>query len=138
MKGGFLKYMTDEDHLQHQVTEFMKWQHPRIRWHHSPNEGKRSLFEQFKYKYLGSDSGFPDLLFPGLMLVIELKIKPNKPTKNQLDWLEYFKSCGWRSEVCYDFESVVKIINEEVKRSNKVTAAEGCDARMLITSTKAD
>jgi hypothetical protein len=112
----FLKFMGPEDHLQHQVITWMKFQYPKIKYHHSPNEGKRSKFEQFKYVFLGSDSGFLDLLFPSLSLVIELKVKPNGPTKAQLEWLGFFKSIQWRAEVCYSFESSKKVIEEEIAR----------------------
>lgn len=110
----FTKYLGPEDHLQHQVVEWLRYQYPKLRYHHSPNEGKRSKFEQFKYKYLGSDSGFPDLIFPEIHLAIELKVKPNKPTAHQLEWLEYFKSIGWTAEVCYSYEEAVALIKKEV------------------------
>lgn len=80
----FLKFMGPEDHLQHQLITWLAWQHPKLKYHHSPDAGKRSLFEQYKFKYLGSDSGFLDLIFPELLHAIELKVKPNKPTREQL------------------------------------------------------
>ncbi len=111
----FLKHMGPEDHLQHQVVTWCKIQYPRIKYHHSPDSSRRTVFEQFKYKFLGSDAGYPDLTFPELNLAIELKIKPNKPTPAQLEWLDYFKSIGWRSEVCYSFDETVKLIKEVMK-----------------------
>lgn len=105
-----MKFLRKEDHLQHQVITWLAWQHPKLKYHHSPNEGKRSPFEQFLYVYLGSDSGFPDLQFPSLQLVIELKVKPNRPTPAQLQWLQYFESIGWAAEVCYTFETAKAII----------------------------
>jgi hypothetical protein len=105
----FHKFLGPEDHLQHQVITWLKYQHPKIKYHHSPNEGKRSDFEKFKYSYLGSDSGFPDLIIPEKKLVIELKIKPNRPSVAQLEWLAYFKMIGWRAEVCYSFEETIKL-----------------------------
>lgn len=110
MSNPFVKYMTKEDHLQHHVVTWVRLQHPAIKFHHSPNEGKRSKFEQFKYKFLGSDSGFPDLVFPELRLVIELKVKPNKPTPAQSSWLNYFDSIGWVAVVCYSYDEAVSII----------------------------
>jgi len=106
----FNRHLGPEDHLQHQVITWLKYQHPLLRYHHSPNEGKRSSFEKFKYQYLGSDSGFPDLIIPELMLAIELKVKPNKPSKTQLEWLAYFTKIGWEAAVCYDFEQTQNLI----------------------------
>lgn len=114
-KRSFLDYMGPEDHLQHQVITWLKFQHPKLRYHHSPNEGKRTPFEQFKFKYLGSDAGFPDLIFPELELVIELKVKPNRPTPAQREWLDFFRSIGWTAEVCYTFDEAITVINDEVK-----------------------
>ncbi len=106
----FVKYLTAEDHLQHQVITWCRLN--RIRFHHSPNEGRRTAFERFKYSYLGSDCGFPDLIFPGLKLVIELKIKPNRVSPDQKIWLDFFKGIGWRSEVCFSYDDAIKIIEE--------------------------
>ncbi len=111
----FIKYLSKEDHLQHQVITWLRWQYPALRYHHSPDAGKRTLFEQFKYKYLGSDSGFPDLIFPELLLIIELKIKPNKPTPAQIEWIKYFKRIGWQAEICYSFEAAQKIVQLIIK-----------------------
>lgn len=124
MKNPFEKYLTPEDHFQHQVITWLQFQYPGLRYHHSPNEGKRTVFEQFKYKYLGSDSGFPDLQFPSLLLVIELKIKPNRPTKNQLDWLEYFKRIGWQTAVCYTFEEVTNVIRAAIKQQVSILSSK--------------
>lgn len=109
-KNPFEKFLGAEDHLHHQVIMWLKYQYPKLKYHHSPNEGKRSEFERFKYDYLGSDEGFPDLIIPAKKLVIELKVKPNKPSKAQVEWLAYFKQIGWRAEVCYNFEEAQQLI----------------------------
>ena len=108
----YYRHMGPEDHLQHQVVVWVSSQYPKLRYHHSPNEGKRTPFERTKYKYLGSDSGFPDLIFPAIMLAIELKIKPNKPTDKQQEWLNYFSSIGWTAVVCYSFQEAVEAIQK--------------------------
>ena len=115
-RGGkvnpFEKYMTVEDHLQHQIVSYIDKQWPKLKYHHSPDAGRRTPFERYKYEYLGSDSGFPDLLFPELILVIELKILPNKLTDSQLEWLDFFKTIGWTAEVCYTFEEAIATIKK--------------------------
>ena len=112
----FYKFLGPEDHLQHQVIEWAKAQHPKLKFHHSPNEGRRSKFEQCKFKYLGSDRGFPDLIFPALKLVIELKVKPNKVTPAQQEWLDYFVSIGWKAIVSYTFDDAIRVIECEIKK----------------------
>jgi hypothetical protein len=115
-RNPFEKWLTKEDHLQHQVISWMKWQYPAVRFHHSPNEGKRSPFEQYKFKFLGSDSGFPDLFFPSIYLVMELKIKPNKPSDAQQAWLDHFNELPeWKAVVCYSFEEAAAVIASRVK-----------------------
>lgn len=113
----FFDYLRPEDILQHQVILWLKYTHPTLKYHHSPNEGRRTPFERFLYEYLGSDSGYPDLEFPSLLLIIELKVKPNRVQDSQREWLDYFKSIGWRSEVCWSYEEAVKTISEEIAKS---------------------
>lgn len=114
-KGNpFEKFMGPEDHLQHQVITWLAIQFPNLKYHHSPDAQKRTPFERFKYKYLGSDSGFPDLIFPSLQLMIELKVKPNKPTGPQREWLEFFWAIGWNGGVVYDFDTAIKLITDQV------------------------
>jgi len=54
-----------------------------------------------------SDGGFPDLIAvnpfvsPARKLAIELKVKPNKPTSEQLYWLETMRLCGFEIYVWY-------------------------------------
>ena len=117
MANPYERYLGKEDHLQHQVINWLKYKYPKVRYHHSPNEGKRSKFEQFKYKFLGSDSGFPDLIiFIGnKFFVVELKIKPNKPSPSQIDWLSFFESMGVPIKVAYDFDEAVNFIENSIK-----------------------
>lgn len=107
-KKSFKDYLGPEDLLQHAVLTWFSLQYPKIRFHHSPDAGKRSDFEQFKYKYVGGGSGFLDIIIPEYLICIEFKIKPNKPTIEQLEWLKYLKSIGWNAEVFYNFEDTKK------------------------------
>lgn len=113
MANGFVKYLKKEDHLHKQVMDFIRYQYPKVKVHHSPMEGKRSLFEQFKLKWLGADSGFPDIIIPAWRVAIEIKVKPNKPTEKQLEWINHLSDTGWTAEVCYDFESAKRLIKNE-------------------------
>ena len=117
MANGFHKYLGNEDKLQHSVMNFIEFQYPDALCAHVPNEGRRTPFEQFKFKYLGGKSGVPDVLifdcndsFNGL--AIELKAGNNKPTKNQIVWLERLEAKGWATYCLNDFEKVVDVIKK--------------------------
>lgn len=126
----FEKYLTPEDRLQHSVIYWTGLVFPTLRFHHSPNEGKRSPFERYKFKYLGSDEGFPDLIFPELRLVIELKVRPNKPTEAQTDWLLLFAGLGWETAVVYDsWEDACVIIQTAALKADFVPRARLLDLK---------
>ena len=74
-----------------------------------PNGGKRHIVTGKKLKAEGVKSGVPDI-FLGVPkngkhgLFVELKVKPNKPSKNQLWWIYSLRAEGYAVEVCYGFE----------------------------------
>ena len=74
-ENPFNKYLTKEDKLQHRIISYLKYQYPKVLYTHVPNEGKRSVFERYKFKYLGAKAGVPDLLI----------FKPNKNVRN-ISW----------------------------------------------------
>lgn len=116
----FFKYLTKEDKLQHRIISYLKYQYPNLLFAHVPNEGKRSAFERFKFKYLGGSSGIPDLLifkknkyYSGL--AIELKVGYNKPTANQKAWLEKLNTNNWLAVWENDYDKCVILINKYIK-----------------------
>lgn len=115
----FIDFLGPEDHLHHAVITWVGLAYPKLKYHHSPLEGRRTPFEQYKMKYLGTDEGFIDLIFPGIQLVIELKIWPRKPTAAQQAWLDYFKSLGWTTAVCYEFDGAKNTIIETYTQFQK-------------------
>jgi hypothetical protein len=113
----FQKYLGKEDHLQHAVMEYLRVQYPNSLAIHVPNEGKRSPFAQFKFKYLGGMQGIPDVIvfkqtasYAGL--AIELKVKPNKPTKNQTEFLDKLSDSGWFATWVNSFEAAKEVIDQ--------------------------
>ena len=109
--------MTKEDVMQNAIMTFLKLQYPDILAIHVPNEGKRSPFERYKFKFLGGVAGVPDILifkkndsYSGL--AIELKVGYNKPTANQLDFLERLKIAGWAAIWSNKQEEVITIIEK--------------------------
>lgn len=116
----FYKYLTKEDKLQHKIISYLKYRHSDLLFAHVPNEGKRSVFERYKFKYLGGKSGIPDLLifkqnkyYCGL--AIELKVGYNKPTTNQKIWLESLKLNNWLAIWVNDYDKCILIIEKYLK-----------------------
>jgi hypothetical protein len=113
----FEKYLGPEDHTHRAILNYIGMQYKKAVVAHPANEGKRTKFEQFKIKWLGMKSGLQDILifnpikgFTGL--AIEVKVKGNKPTPNQLQWQAWLRECGWKAEVVYGFDEAKKIIDE--------------------------
>lgn len=127
--NNYDKHFGPEDHLHIACVRWFALEYPELfpLLLHPQNEGKRSRFERYKFKRMGMQAGWPDLMlmalkytnpvagYPGyarLGLAVELKIKPNKPTTAQLDKLERLEQEGWKTAVCYSFEEFQKIVRE--------------------------
>jgi len=117
--------MTAEDRLQIACWQYLRLQYPDVLAFHTPNGGARNAREGAKFKKMGVVPGVPDLLvvrykevermclpdfIPGL--AIELKIKPNRPTKAQKEMLARFEAQGWVVAVCYDFDEFKKVVDD--------------------------
>lgn len=87
---------------------------------HIPNEGKRSQWTGARMRSEGLKSGVPDLCLPVARsgyhgLYIELKAGKNKPTANQLVWLEALEAQGYKTAVCYGWEAAKTVIEAYLK-----------------------
>lgn len=121
MPNPFEKFLGPEDHLHRQVINYLCSQYPGVLFHHSPMEGRRSKFEQFKLKWMGAKSGFPDLMIfcankNGNGLAIELKVKPNKPTPNQKEWITQLWNRNYRAKICYSFDEAKSVIDKYLSK----------------------
>ena len=117
LANPYEKYLSKEDKLQHSVMEYLSFQHPDIYAIHCANEGKRSPFERFKFKYLGGKAGVPDILIfrsNGVKngLAIELKVGYNKPTDNQKEALERLRKENWECHWTNDYDKTIEIIDK--------------------------
>jgi len=70
-----------------------------------------------KVKRAGNRKGVPDIWLPVPRgdyhgLVIELKVKPNKPTIEQTEWLEGLKAMGYKALVCYGADEAIAAIKD--------------------------
>lgn len=125
-----------EDDLQIKVAEYINSQYPDILWCHPPNGGYRNVWEAIRFNKMGVLKGLSDVIifeektrkreeyideFGGKELIeetvynglaIELKIKPNKPTTEQVDFQQKLSKRGWLCKICYDFESAKQEIDD--------------------------
>jgi hypothetical protein len=106
------KYLGKEDVMQAEVCRVLSLKYLDLFWWHTPNEGVRSEFEQYKFKQLGGYSGIADLAIleegnfsKGLM--IELKWGANACSKAQVDFLIKSAKKGYTASVVYDYASDV-------------------------------
>lgn len=100
--------------------ELQKNKHPAWQYaFHVPNEGKFPIQYRVKLKSMGVRSGVPDIIIPVPCgryhgLAIEMKVKPNKPSTAQLQWLEHLNKHGYLAQVCYGWDAAVKLVNNYI------------------------
>ena len=113
----YQKYLKGEDQLQRAVINYISMQYPDAIYTHPMNEGKRTPFEQYKLKILGTKPGIPDLMIftPNANksgLAIELKAGYNKPTENQKKWLKWLEKANWVAVWHNNFDLCVETIDK--------------------------
>ena len=107
-----------EDDLQMAVAKYLDFQ--GIFWCHVANERNTSFVKGARLKKKGVKSGVPDCLIfepRGLYagLAIELKIKPNKVSLNQKEWLTRLNNNKWSAHKAYSFDEAKEIIDNYLK-----------------------
>jgi len=107
-----------EDALQISVATYLDLLN--ITWCHVANERKTSQKTGRRLKNKGVKSGVPDCVifepkgtYNGLAL--ELKIKPNKTTYNQKEWLKKLSDNKWMAEVAYNFDEAKIVIDNYLR-----------------------
>lgn len=89
-----------------------------VRFHASPNGGKRDPIEGAKLKRLGCSAGFPDIIIPcpskGYAgLYIELKRqKGGAISTQQRDWIIWLNANGSKAVVCKGCDEAIKAIED--------------------------
>ncbi|OGO90326.1 MAG: hypothetical protein A2Y17_12215 [Clostridiales bacterium GWF2_38_85] len=97
---------------------YMAGRYPDIKFmFHVPNGGKRDATTAARLKMEGVKAGVPDIELPSARggyfgLFIEMKIKGNKPTENQKEWLSALQARGYYVAVCYGWEPASKLVEE--------------------------
>lgn len=117
----FHRWLKQEDILAGSCKEWMLMQYPKVIWWHTPNEGKRTPFEQYQNLIVGSVSGIADWIsteprmgFNGL--VIEMKVVYANGSKNYLtaaqkEFLSDMRRCNMITAVVYTLEEFRELVN---------------------------
>ena len=95
--------------------EYQSWRLPNAnRIFHIANGGLRTKTEAIRLRAEGVKAGVSDLCLPvplngyhGLYIEMKRPDHTNKPTEDQIDWLDYFNSVGYKAVVCYGYEEAV-------------------------------
>lgn len=125
------KFLSIEDRLHHAIIQYLRLQYPKIIFFHSPNEGKRTKFEQFKLSYLGGNNvKTPDLAimqpnkdWHGLFLEIKSKnpykenglLYTNKHIEVQAKLLLNLEKYHYHAVFTWSFDDAKQIIDNYMK-----------------------
>lgn len=106
------------EHLEQ--VKFVSWfrrTYPTERILAVPNGEARSKSVGARLKAEGVSPGVPDLLIPKFFLWIEMKrTKGGSVTKNQKEWMEYLKGCGYYCVVCKGAEDAIETVKRWTNR----------------------
>ena len=110
----YSKYLKHEDILQISCLRWLRLQHPDMIAHHSPNEGKRSPYEQYVFTQMGISGGFPDLMVFSKLKIgfIELKAGDNEPSLSQAEWIERLDCNGYPAIVGWSLTAFRWFVDE--------------------------
>ena len=80
-----------------------------------PNGGQRHPAVAAQLKAEGVKPGVPDVFLPVARgkfhgLFIEMKVRPNKPTAEQAQWIEVLRYYGYSAVVCYGAQEAINAI----------------------------
>ena len=106
-----------EDQLTISCANYLRYQYPSILFWHTANERSTSPQRGAKLKKMGVLSGVPDIaiLYPNRSfhgLFIELKVKGNKPTFNQICVIDKLNDLGYMAMVAYDLDEFIDIVDQ--------------------------
>ena len=108
-----------EDDLQMQCVSWFRLQFPKLArlLHHSPNGGRRDAREGARFKQMGTQAGFPDLIllvaangYHALML--ELKTRTGRQQDSQKDYQKRVEEQGYRYVVIRSFDQFRETIKD--------------------------
>ncbi len=101
-----------------QWARFMEQEYPCLRWLHSvPNGGYRNQSVAKYMKAEGVKAGVSDLFLPVSRckfsgIYIEMKVAPNRLTRNQQHFLSFAIDNGFAGVVCYSADSAIETLEK--------------------------
>lgn len=99
---------------------YMEEQHPAYRLaFHVPNERKASIQRRVALKRAGVRKGIPDIVIPVpndkyAGLYIEMKVKPNKASSEQMAVLRHLNSVGNYAVLCWSASEAIETLKKYV------------------------
>lgn len=95
-------------------------QHTHIAYalaYHIPNERSASIQRRITLKRAGVLKGVPDICVPVRnnkysALYIEMKIKPNKPSPEQISLIEHLNLVGNYAILCWSADEAIKVLQD--------------------------
>lgn len=110
-----------EDDMSKAFASYLGMHKSKPLFSHIPNGGKRAYREAARFKAMGVLKGMPDyLIFTSTRynngLAVELKVKPNKPSPEQLDVLKKMRDQGWVTRVCYSIDEAIDCFENYIQQ----------------------
>jgi hypothetical protein len=110
-------YESGQQKLLFQWAKLQEKKYPELYWLNSSGNGQHiaNVASRNLATALGRKRGYPDINLPVpnktyIGLYIEMKIKPKKPTTEQIKWLEGLKQLRHYTCVCYSYEEAKNVI----------------------------
>jgi hypothetical protein len=87
--------------------------------YHVPNESKASIARRVTLKRAGLKKGVPDICVPVAndkyhSLYIEMKIKPNKASPEQMSLLQHLNAVGNYAVLCWSADEAMDILDKYI------------------------
>lgn len=111
-----------EDDLQMQCIRWFRLQYPQLArlLHHSPNGGRRDAREGARFKQMGTQAGFPDLILLVAAqgyhaLLLELKTRTGRQQDSQKEYQQLAEAQGYRYVVIRSLDAFMDEVNTYMK-----------------------
>lgn len=111
-----------EDDLQMQCVSWFRLQYPQLArlLHHSPNGGRRDAREGARFKQMGTQAGFPDLILLVASqgyhaLLLELKTRTGRQQDSQKEYQQLAEAQGYRYVVIRSLDAFMDEVNTYMK-----------------------
>lgn len=106
-----MERFSSEEQEQIAFCQWMKREHPGVKFFHVPNGGLRSKATAMRMKALGTSPGVPDIVIPKWRMFIEFKrVDGGSTSAAQKEWIEHLTECGYTAFVAHGCEDAKRQI----------------------------